>query len=187
MFMDESRFENENEKYTCVIGLIASAGKTVKISKKADQIVKKYIGTKYSLLDGPINLKLLRQTKHKKSPFSKLKEKQRFKLTREIYNMLKSTECTLVCSIVQERENYSEAMKKGIYLISERFFYFLNENHSSGMVISDQPVSETHDYMEELVKLVGSQISRKNLSEHIFHTGRMGSTDSNLRPSRLLP
>jgi len=138
------------------MGLIVPAGKAVRISRKANRIVRKYIGRKHSLLDGTINLKLLRQTKYKESPFSKLKEKQRFKLTRELYNMLESAGCTLVCSIVQERENYSEAMKSGIYFILERFFYFLGENDSSGMVISDQPVSEKHDYMEELVKLVRS-------------------------------
>lgn len=157
MFIDESRFEDEDEKYTCVMGLIVPAGKAVRISKKANRAVREYIGRKYSLLDGTINLKLLRQTKHKESPFSKLTEEQRFKLTRKIYNMLESNECTLVCSIVQERENYSEAMKSGIYFILERFFYFLNENNSSGMVISDQPVSEKHDYMEELMKLVRSE------------------------------
>jgi len=157
MFIDESRFEDEDAKYTCVTGLIVPANKAVKLSKKVNRTVREYVGKKYSLLDGTINLKLLRQTKHEKSPFSKLKGQQRFNLTREIYNALESAGCTLVCSIVQERENYSEAMIRGIYLILERFFYFLDRNKSFGIVISDQPVSESRNHIEEILKLVRSE------------------------------
>jgi hypothetical protein len=175
MFMDESRFEDQDETYTCVTGLVVPASKAVRISKKVNRSVRKYIGREYSLLDGTINLKPLRQTKHIESPFSDLTKEQRYRLTREIYNILDSAGCTLVCSIIQERENYSEAMKKGIYFILERFFYFLNEHDSSGIVISDQPVSERKDYMEEIVKLVRSeeyweQKFQERIYQNIFFT-----------------
>jgi len=167
MFIDESRIE-EN-RYTCVVGLIVPARKVIGICKKINKIVKRYLGKEYSFSDGTLNLKWIRKTKHEETPFSRLSERQRHNFSKRIYRTLKTSNCTLLCSIVEERKNYQNAVKEGLYFILERFFYFLRENDSYGIVISDKPASEKYDYMNELIELVRSfEFWGKEFRERIY-------------------
>jgi len=154
VFIDESRIEKN--RYTCVVGLIVPARKIIRICKKISQIIKRYLGKEYSFLDGSLNLKWIRKTKHEKTPFSRLTERQRHNFSKRVYRSLKGLNCTLLCSVVEESENYQNAVKEGLYFILERFFYFLRENDSYGIVISDKPASGKYDYMNELIELVRS-------------------------------
>ena len=167
MFIDESRIE-EN-RYTCVVGLIVSAGKAITICKKINQIIKRYLGKEFSFSDGTLNLKGIRKTKHEKTPFSALTERQRHNFSKRVYKTLKASNCTLLCSIVKESENYQNAVKEGVYFIIERFFYFLRENDSNGIVISDKPASGKYDYMNELIESVrSSEYWGKDFKERIY-------------------
>ena len=173
MFIDESRIEEE--QLTCVIGLVVPAEKVIEICQEIDQNIKEYLGEDFSFLDGTINLKRIRRTKHAKSPFSSLSKRRRFNLSRKIYAILESSECTSICSIVEEYKDYQQAIKDGLYFILERFFYFLRENSSYGLVISDQPVSETRDYKNELIALVRSfeywgQDFQERIYQDVFFT-----------------
>lgn len=154
MFIDESRIE-ENE-YTCVLGLIIPARQTIRACRKIDHIIKTCLGREYSFLDGTLNLKWVRKTRYEKNPFSDLSERQRDSFFRRIYKSLVTLDCTLLCAIVEESENYQNAVKDGLYFILERFFYFLRENDSCGIVISDKPPSGKYDYMNELIESVRS-------------------------------
>jgi len=154
MFIDESRIEENG--YTCVVGLIVPAIKVIRICRKINQIIKRYLGRDYSFSDGTLNLKWIRRIKHEKTPFVRLTQKQRYNFTKRVFRTLKVSDCTLLCSIVEERENYQNAVKEGLYFILERFFYFLKENDSYGIVISDKPASGKYDYMNELIELVRS-------------------------------
>lgn len=173
MFIDESRIEEE--QLTCVIGLVVPSEKVVEICRETDQHIKEYLGENYSFLDGTINLKWIRKTKHIESPFASLSRRRRSNLSRKIYGILKSSECTLICSIVKEYKDYQKAIKDGLFFILERFFYFLRENSSYGLVISDQPVSETRDYKNELIELVRSfeyrgREFRQKIYQDVFFT-----------------
>lgn len=167
MFIDECRIEKK--RYTCVIGLIIPAEAVVPICQRTNQIIKKYLGEDYSFSDGTLNLKWIRKTKHEKTPFAKLSKKQRYNFSKRIYKTLKTSNCTLLCSVVKEWKNYQSAIKDGLYFILERFFYFLGENDSSGIVISDKPASGTYDYKNEIIELVRSTEFRgKEFQERIY-------------------
>lgn len=154
MFIDESRIE-ENQ-FTCVTGLIVPAKKVIGICQKMNKNVKRYLGKEYSFSDGTLNLKWIRKTKHEETPFSRLTQRQRNNFSKRVYRTLKVANCTLLCSVVKEWENYQTAVQQGLYFILERFFYFLRENDSQGIVISDKPPSGKYDYMNELIGLVRS-------------------------------
>lgn len=53
MFIDESRIE-ENQ-FTCVTGLIVPARKVIRICKKINKNVKRYLGKEYSFSDGTLS------------------------------------------------------------------------------------------------------------------------------------
>ena len=154
MFIDESRIE-ENQ-YTCVVGLIVPVRNVIRICKKINKKVKRYLGKEYSFSDGTLNLKWIRKTKYEETPFSELSERQRHNFSNHVYRILKASNCTLLCSIVEESENYQKAVEEGLYFILERFFYFLRENDSQGIVISDKPPSGKNDYINRLISLVRS-------------------------------
>jgi len=158
-----------------MIGLIVKARKVVEICQNIDRMVKKYLGKKYSFLNGTVNLKWIRQTKHVRSPFSKLRRKRRFQFSKEIYDILKSANCTLLCSVVYEGNSYQSAIKEALYFVLERFFYFLDGKDSVGMVVSDQPVSEKYDYKNEIIQLVRSseyrgEMFRERIYQDVFFT-----------------
>jgi len=167
MFIDESRIEKK--RYTCVIGLIIPAEEVVPICQKTNQIIKKYLGKDYSFSDGTLNLKWIRKTKHEETPFSRLTERKRNNFSKRVYRTLKVANCTLLCSVVKEWENYQTAVKGGLYFILERFFYFLRDNNSYGFVISDKPPSGKYDYMNELIESVRSfEYWGKGFEERIY-------------------
>ena len=153
IFIDESRIEEK--QLTFVVGLIVPAQKILEICKKMDMVIKKYLGKKYSCSDGTVNLKHLRTTKYQESPFSKLSSKKRSGFTKRIYQILKDCACALICDI-EMMKDYSSAIETGLYLVLERFFYFLRENDSLGIVVSDQPFNEKLSYKKKLVEQVRS-------------------------------
>lgn len=154
MFIDESRIEEK--KYTCVVGLIVPARRIIRVCKEIDQTIRKCLGKEYSFLDGTLNLKWIRKTRYEKNPFSDLSERQQHSFYRRICKSLDTLNCTLLCAIIEETENYQGAVKGGLYFILERFFYFLRKNDSCGIVISDKPPSGKYDYVNELIESVRS-------------------------------
>jgi len=167
MFIDESRLEKK--KYTCVMGLIVPAERVIPICERIDKFVMSYLGKDYSFFDGSINLKWLRRTRHEESPFGRLSQRRQLNFLKRVYGTLHYHGCTLVCCIVEELKDYQSAIKNGLYFILERFFYFLRENDSSGIVISDQPASGSYDYKKELVELVRSrEFWGKRFHERIY-------------------
>ena len=110
-----------------------------------------------------------REPTYEDRPFGVLSKRQRLNFLKRIYRTLTSYDCTLVCSIVQERNDYQTAIQEGLYFILERFFYFLRENDSAGIVISDQPASGTYDYRKEIVDSVRSfEFWGKEFRERIY-------------------
>jgi hypothetical protein len=167
MFVDESRIEKG--RFTCVTGLVVPARNAFKICQRTDQLIKKYLGEEYSFYDGSVNLKWVRTTKYKNSPFTTLTETQQYRFTREVYKTLALLDCIVLCSIEKEWKDYAHAMKEGLYIILERFFYFLRDNESYGIVISDQPVSGEHAYKREIIELVrSSEFWGKKFQERIY-------------------
>lgn len=155
MFIDESRAKEK--ELVLVVGLIVPAKRIVEICQKVDEHIKRCVGKKYSFLDSSFNLKWIRKTKSEKSSY-KIGQKKLFRLSKGICETLISSQCTLLCSISQESKNqpYPDAIRQGLYFVLERFFYFLRDNDSYGIAISDEPASGTLKYRSSIIEQVRS-------------------------------
>jgi len=181
MFIDESTTTDGN--YLCALGLIVPTDFIVNFCKGIEEIIKTSLGEEYSIYKN-INLKCIRRPKYDESPFIKLKREERHKISLEIYGLLEKYDCVLIASIVyrgfpkgtekHEKEEWKPSpepifdWRSYFYFIIERYYYFLGDNNSHGIVVFDESMKSRINRKDFVEIVRGKDYREKKFYKRIY-------------------
>jgi Protein of unknown function (DUF3800) len=79
-----------------------------------------------------------------RSPFNKLRREERLRIANDVFDMIKSIDCRLLSVTIDLQKHYTKYSNPfsprayGLYLMFERFQYFLRDNNENGEVIYER-------------------------------------------------